>query len=120
MAMTETISHDEHGNEIRFIRKDTGQDCEVTIIKHDSAGHFISRERCSYLSDKLQEWSCFSESGEVLSRQVMEYGSNVWDAWHREFDGAGQLLKQTFYTWDKEYQAKAALYYMDRARTRKS
>lgn len=41
----------------------------------------------------------------------MEYGSNVCDAWHREFDGAGQLLKQIFYTWDKEYQAKAELHY---------
>lgn len=35
----------------------------------------------------------------------------VWDAWHREFNSAGQLLNQTFCTWDNEYQAKAELYY---------
>ena len=109
--MTETKFKDQHGNEVQFMRKDTGQDCEITEIKHDSVGVFISHKRYFYSSGKLQEWYCFSENSEIISRHVMEYGPDVWDAWRREFNSAGQLRRQTFYTWDKEYQAKAALYY---------
>jgi len=109
--MTETKFQDEHGNEFQFTRKDSGQVGEVIIIKRDSAGEFVSHKHYFYLSDKLQEWTCFSENGEIISRHVMEYGSDVWDAWHREFNSAGQLLNQTFHTWDNEYQAKAELYY---------
>jgi hypothetical protein len=111
METTETKFQDEHGNEIQLTRRDSGQDGEVIIIKHDSAGSFISHEHYFYSSDEVQSWSCFSGSGEIISRHVMEYGTDVWDAWQREFDGIGQLMKQTFYTWDKKYQAKAELYY---------
>lgn len=111
MAMTETKFQDEHGNEVQFVRMDTGRDCEVIITKRDSAGSFVSHEQYFYSSDKLQSWSCFSEKGDVISRHVMEYGPDMWDAWHKEFDSAGQLLKQTFYTWDDGHQTKAELYY---------
>jgi len=109
--MTETKFQDGHGNEIQFARKDSGRDSEIIITKRDSAGNFISHDHYFYSSDKLQSWSCFSESGGLINRHIIEYGSDVWDAWHREFDGGGRLLKQTFYTWDDEHQAKAELYY---------
>ena len=109
--MTETKFQDECGNEIQFTRKDSSHQGEVIIIKRDSTGDFISHEHYFYSSDKLQSWSCFSESGEIISRHEMKYGPDVWDAWHKEFDGAGQLVKQTFYTWDTQHQAKAELYY---------
>jgi hypothetical protein len=111
MITTESRWQDENGNEIQFTRKENGLDGEVIIIEHNSSGDFISHQHYFYLSDKLQEWTCLSESGEVISRKVMEYGPDVWDGWCREFEGAGQLLRQIFFTWDKTHQAKAALYY---------
>jgi hypothetical protein len=71
----------------------------------------VSHARYLYVSDKLQQYSFFSENGKLISKHIIEYCSNIWDAWPREFNNHGQLLKQTFYTWDNKYQAKAELYY---------
>ncbi len=109
--MTETKFKDEFGNEIQFIRMDSEQKCEVIMIKRDMTGKFISHGHYFYISDKLQEWFFYSESGEIISRHTIEFCSDIWDAWHKDFDSTGDLLKQTFYTWDKSYQAKAELYY---------
>lgn len=111
VTMTETSFRDEDGNEVRFTRLEYGQDCEIIIMKRDRMSVFVSHDHLFYSSDKLQGWSSFSETGDLISRHEIEYGTSVWDAWHREFDAAGQLLKQTFYTWDKDHQAKAALFY---------
>src|SRR4051812_13905142 len=106
-TMMNSKFQDDQGNEIQFIRKDVGEDVEVTFITHDIAGKFISHTHSFYSSNKLQELSYFSESGDLISRHVMEYCSDAWDAWHREFDADGKLLEKTFLTWDKTYQGKA-------------
>ena len=109
--MTETIFRDDEGNEVQFTRRDCGPECEIIIVKRDRQRVFISHDHFSYSSDKLQSWSSFSENGDLIVRHELEYGTSVWDAWQREFDATGQLLNQTFYTWDKDHQAKAALFY---------
>lgn len=109
--MTETNFRDEDGNELHFTRIDSGRNCEIIIIKRDRLGVFVSHDHYFYSADKLQGWSSFSENGDLISRHELEYGPGLWDAWNREFDVAGQLLKKIFYTWDKDHQAKAELFY---------